>query len=71
MFGTTDQEGREATPFAPETTDPQPRQRLSVLNLSSRSLSEEEISVLEKSLSFVPSQKAKSFETRVELFKFL
>ena len=41
-----------------------------MINLSSRSLNQHELAVLSKGLSFVPSQQADPFTTKVELFKF-
>ena len=42
-----------------------------MINLSNRPLTQHEVSVLSKGLSFIPSTKADPFKTRVELFKFL
>ncbi|KAL7375956.1 hypothetical protein ABVT39_027248 [Epinephelus coioides] len=44
---------------------------LNVINLSNRPLTEHEVAVLSKGLSFVPCKKADSFKTRIEMFKFL
>lgn len=41
------------------------------INLSNRPLTQHEVSILSKYLCFVPFKKADSFQTRVDVFKFL
>lgn len=56
------------------TTQTQPRREQGpdplLVNLSADTLSEDEETMFSKGLSFVPTQRTNTFQTKVELFKF-
>lgn len=49
---------------------PEVKDRSSVINISSKQVSEEQLSLLAKGLSFVPVRGNDPFTTKVEMFKF-